>query len=202
MRTFFRKKIRFALKQAKRRYPLWQNKIREKALLWVVPWLEKLKNRRQSLNSREKYSVLAGMALTIILLFYALIWSPLNSHLDNLRQQIRREKKTAAWMHAIDKQLHALESKQSQTPAKLLSQRINLVQEDLRQAPLSKNLTQLTQNSIDEIHCVFDHVNFDTLITWLLGFSQQHDLTIKQASLRRLNKIGLVQAEFVLQVRH
>ncbi|HSW71689.1 MAG TPA: type II secretion system protein M [Gammaproteobacteria bacterium] len=174
----------------------------EKILLSARPRLAQLKTRWQTLDSREKNMLLGGAFITSFLLFYALIWSPFHSHLELLRQQIRAEKKTIAWMQVASKQLQALEGRQSMPSAKLLSERINLVQEDLRQTRLSKNITRLTQSSSDEIRCSFDRVDFDTLIKWLIPFSQQHDLTVKQASVRRLNTVGLVQAEFVFQVGH
>lgn len=179
---------------------LWDS-LQEKLRRVAAPHLVTAKGRWQSLNRREKCTVLAGTILTSMLLFYLLIWSPLNTHLTELRGQILQEKKTAAWMQAADSALRKVESKQTKLTAKLLSQRINLIQEDLRQAPLHQNLTQLTQSSADEIRCVFDRVDFDTFIRWLMEFSQQHNLTIKQATVRRLNNVGLVQAELIFQVK-
>jgi len=220
MRALIQEKLWLWLNQLTDWYKPWQEKIlawskpqrekflawwlpqQEKLLLWAAPQLEKLKARWQSLAAREKSTILGGGIVSAILLLYALIWSPLNSQLDSLRTKIAGEKKTAAWMQAADKHIRSLENQQSQAPAKTLSLRINAIQEELRQAPLGKNLSQLTQSNIDEIRGVFDRVDFDTLIAWLMEFSQQHDLTIKQASVRRLNNVGLVQAEFVFRVGH
>lgn len=218
MKILSQEKIRFWLNQMaawckprQEKFLAWCGPQREKIMVWwqpqqeklhvyATPYLEQLKTRWQSLASREKNVLLGGALATAILLLYALIWSPLNSKLDSLRLQIQGEKKTAAWIQAANKQILALENKQSQAPAKSLSLRINTIQEELRQASIGKNLTQLAQSNANEIHCVFDRVDFDTLIGWLMDFSQQHDLTIKQASVRRLNNIGLVQAEFIFRV--
>ncbi len=178
----------------------WFQPRREQIAVWAAPRLTALQGRWQSFNTREKYSVLTGASLIGIFLFYVLIWSPLNSHLADLRTEILREKKTAAWMQAADQTLRTVDSKQSKLSAKRLSQRINLVQEDLRQAPLHENITQLTQSAPNEIRCVFDRVDFDTFVPWLMMFSEERNLTIKQATVRRLNQVGLVQVELVLQV--
>src|SRR5574338_1160088 len=76
--------------------------LQEKMRVAAEPHLATVKKRWQSLNTREKYTVLSGAVVTAILLFYVLIWSPLDTHLDELRTQIRGEKKTAAWMQAAD----------------------------------------------------------------------------------------------------
>src|SRR5690242_2951032 len=132
MNIFSRQKIQLWRKQFMR----WYQPQRDKIAASAAPHLARLQDRWQSLNTREKYSILTGATLTGLLLFYALIWSPLNTHLADLRTQILREKKTAAWMQAADQTLRALETQDGKISAKQLSQRINLVQEDLRQSPL------------------------------------------------------------------
>lgn len=207
MKNAFLEKIRRRLKQWLARYQPYQKKLlawwqpwQKKLHTWTKPRLEQLQARWQSLNPRERYAALGGGITAGLLLFYALIWSPLNTHLDDLRTRIAGEKKTAAWMQAADQELRSLEERQSKLPFKQLSQRINAVQEDLRQAPLGKSLTQLSQSAPDEIHIVFDQVNFDELVAGVIAFSQQHHLTVKQAAVKRMNGSGLVQAEFVFKV--
>lgn len=214
MKIVFHKRVYAWLKQLAARYQPQQEKIitqckpylekirlwwlpqQEKIAQWATPRLAQFKAHWHSLAAREKSIVLGGAIVAAALLFYALMWSPLNAHLDNLRTQIQAEKKTAAWIQAADKQIRSLESKQGPVSVKKQARRLNKIEEDLRQAPLSKNLTQLTQNSNEEIHCVYDQVDFDTLLAWLMPFTQEHELIVKQASIRRLNNIGLVQAEF------
>jgi type II secretory pathway component PulM len=177
----------------------WWRPQQEKLAHWASPHYEKLKTRWQSLAPREKNALQGGALLVLVLLLYAFLWSPLNTHLDKLRTQIQGEKKTAAWIQTADKQIRALENEQKKISTQTLSLRLNTIQEELRQGPLSKMLTQLNQSGADEIHCVFERVDFDTLMGWLIPFAQEHDLSVKQASFRRLNNVGLVQAEFVFR---
>jgi|GEM_PF-5730283 len=172
----------------------------QKAQAFWQPYQEKLKARWQNLESREKNTILGGTILVSILLLYILIWSPFHDHLDDLRQKIHHEKKTAIWMDAASRQLKSLEAKQEAPSGKLLSRRLNAVQEALSQAPHSKNMSQLAQTNPEEIHCVFDQVDFDSFMIWLIGFAQEQDLIIKQASIQRLNNVGLVKAELIFKI--
>ncbi len=190
-------KLRARCQPGVERLLAWWRPHQKELLSRAKPYLEKFQARWQSLNQRERYSVLGGGSVTALLLFYAFLWCPLTAHLDDLRLRIQAEKKTAAWVKAVNKQLQNLEERQPKSSVKQLSRRINLVQEDLQRAVYGKSLTLLTQTAPDEIRAAFDKVQFDEFIAWLMTFTQDHRLIVKEAGVKRLNNLGLVQVEVV-----
>lgn len=192
--------LRIYLKPWQERLDHYGKILQERLRVFLHPQQKKLKARWHSLSQREQHILCCGGLAATLLLFYVLIWSPLNTHLDDLRTRITAEKKTAAWAKNVDTQLRNLEERESKLSLKQLSRRINAVQEDLQEVPFRQNLTQLTQSAPNEIRVVFDKVSFDEWVAWLMTFSEQHHLIVKETAVKRLNNIGLVQVSLVLQV--
>lgn len=190
------KKLAIWIRPYQERVSIWWRPQHEKLLVWYQKALQHWSN----LAPREKYSVIGGSVVASLILLYTLIWSPITSQIITLREQIPREQKTLAWMKEADKQIELLKKDKISSGNKSLSLRLNTVQEKIQHSPMGKNLTQLTQLNTDEIHCTFNNVDFDKLVTWLIDFSQQENISIEQASVHRTNAPGIVQAEFVVRV--
>lgn len=145
---------------------------------------------------RDKQFVFLGSVIITIFLIYLIIWSPLNNRVATLRNNVQHNKNLLVWMQAADKQIQAYANipQANKNAASLLS----IVQNEINQSALSKDLTQLHQVENDSVQLSFRDVDFDRLITWLTQLWLQHNITVTHASIKKTDAQGIVSAEIIL----
>ena len=153
-----------------------------------------------NLSLRDKQMLTLGGVVVVIFLLYLLIWSPISNTVSTLRTTLQHNQATLVWMQKADKQIQSIEknpsaSRSTQTTASLLS----IVQNEINQNPLAKNLTQLRQAETDSVQLSFLHVDFDQLIAWLTQLWQQQNITVIQATVKKGDSQGVVAAEVMLK---
>lgn len=153
-----------------------------------------------NLNLREKQMVGLGVTVTIMALLYGLIWSPLHNSVSALRDQIQRNQQLLSWMQAADQQIQTA-AKMTPTPTAPhnAASWLSIVQNNVKQSPLAKNLTQLVQADNDSVKLTFQQVDFDLLISWLTELWQQQGLVVTQLTITSGSTPGIVGAEFILK---
>jgi len=153
-----------------------------------------------NLNLREKQTVSLGVAVTIMALLYGLIWSPLHTSVNALRDQIQHNQQLLSWMQTADQQIQAA-AKMTPTPTVThnAASWLSIVQDNVKQSPLAKNLTQLVQADNDSVKLTFQQVDFDLLISWLTELWQQQGLVVTQLTITSGSTPGIVGAEFILK---
>lgn len=159
-----------------------------------------MKDWWNNLALREKQTMSLGAFALILLLFYLIIWSPLNYKLDNLRNKIKHDQQLLTWMKDANNRMQAAEKQQTQknslpSGTSLLS----LVQHKLNQTPLVSSLGQLRQAENDSVQLSFTNVDFDKMIEWLTQLWQQQGVTISQINITASNTAGLVNADMILK---
>ena len=176
------------------------------ALFWqpyrvkMQGYYQKAEGRWQEMQERERRWASIGGAALALFLFYSLIWSPLNSSVDELREEIQREQRTWAWVKEADKKMQALEKKQQPPSSHSQLAQLNALQQKIQISPIAAMLTQLVQTGPDELRVSFANVDFDQLMTWLIRFSQQEGFTVTQATVQRGTALEIVQADFVFKL--
>jgi len=153
-----------------------------------------------NLNLREKQAVSLGATVMTLALLYGLIWSPLHNSVTALRDQIQHNQQLLSWMQTADQQIQAAE-KMTQTPTAThnAASWLSIVQDNIKQSPLTKNLTQLVQADNDSVKLTFQQVDFDLLISWLTELWQQQGLVVTQLTITSGSIPGIVGAEFILK---
>lgn len=153
-----------------------------------------------NLNLREKQTVSLGAAITIMALLYGLIWSPLHNSVIALRDQMQHNQQLLFWMQTADQQIQAAEKMtQIPTPTHNAASWLSIIQDNVKQSPLAKNLTQLVQADNDSVKLTFQQVDFDLLISWLTELWQQQGLVVTQLTITSGSTPGIVGAEFILK---
>lgn len=152
-----------------------------------------------NLALREKQMLLLGFFFISAAIIYFFMWSPLSEKEENLRHQIQRNNELLSWMQETDKQILTIEKKTPIQPSRTKKSLLGFVQENINGSTLKENLTQLHQFETDSVQLVFQKVEFDKLITWLIKMTQQEGLTITQMSVTPSASAGIVQADLVLK---
>ena len=158
-----------------------------------------MKNWWLNANAREKQMViLGGIALSLILL-YEITWAPLANTVDTLRDHITNNQTLLAWMQSTDTRIQQLNQNASTSNNTSTTSLLSLLQTELDQTALNKNVILLQQSENDTVELRLQKASFDNVMKWLINLCQTHHVTIVQASVTPSQDVGIVDADFKLQ---
>jgi type II secretory pathway component PulM len=162
----------------------------------IKVWWSRLNLREQKLLIRGGISL--GL-LIICLIFFYLIYVKL----DDLKENISDQKALLSWMQTAVPEIQGLRQSAGQRQSIPSGSLLTFVEQTLKQTNLSKALTTL-EKSPDEnqesVQLDFDKVSFDDLMTWLIKFWREYNITITQFSATRGSDKGFVQANIVISL--
>jgi general secretion pathway protein M len=149
--------------------------------------------RYHGLPPRDR-SALQLLAVVVVgLLFYLLVWSPVNSFYASSVVQRERQLSLIQYLHATEAQARAVGTGK---PGALAGQSL------LSQISSSTQRFQIKPNRLqpegsDAVSVWFDGVNFNNLVRWLEAQAQQ-GITVRQISIDRDELPGTVSARVIL----
>ncbi len=155
----------------------------------------------RSLSASEQRTLSIGAVVGGMLGFYALVWSPLQTHLRDLKNTALAQQRLAQWMQQTHANLqHA--SKQSQQRRQLNTEAmLSEIASRLEAADLRTNLSSLTQTNAQQVQCRFDAVPFDKGINWVSTMIQQYPLQVEELNVQRTPNAGVVAFTVELRLR-
>lgn len=162
---------------------------------------QKAKEWYAALEQRERRAVNIGGGAVFFAFLYFGIWSPIVSHVDELRKRIVTDQKTLTWMQEADQKIKQLslnetETQQAVTPVQLLT----LLQMQINQAGLRDALKEMKQASNDSIQLHFKNVSFDQLIKLLMSVLKNSHVAITQFAASAEATPGMVNADIMLAI--
>lgn len=159
-----------------------------------------MKDWWMNLSLREKQTVALGTLLLGLFIIYEIMFAPLSSSVDNLRDKIHKNQTLLTWMQQSDKRIQFLEKAPPQTSSeKASASLLSIVQDDINKNPIAKSISQLQQADSDTIQLHLQNVSFDNTIKWLATLCQQQHLVINQLTIITGTTAGMVDAELRLQ---
>lgn len=161
----------------------------------------KAKEGWSRLSQQERRIVGVGGTIVSILLVYALIWSPMLSHLNAMRKRIKTGERTLAWMQAANTKIQSFE-RDDQVASKQISPvaLMSILQKEINQNTLGQSLKQLKQASNDTIEIDFKQVEFDKVVTFLTTTLKSYRVTVDQFSATAGAKPGIVDVQLMLKL--
>jgi type II secretory pathway component PulM len=151
-----------------------------------------------NLSLREKQTLALGSVVIFIFLIYQLIFASVANSVDHLRDQLHKNKNLLGWMQESDKRIQLLEKNQ-QPHSKKTASLLSIVQDDLNQNPIAKNMTALQQADNDSIELHFQQVSFDNMMRWLITMTRQQQIIITQMTVVPSQSPGIVDVVLKLQ---
>ncbi len=160
----------------------------------------KIKNWFNDLAEREKIIVAVGGVFVVILLFYTVLWSPLNTRVDNLGQQISSNQSLLNWLgHAKIRILGLAQNARNGQREKVTNIMVT-VEHSLAEAKLAKYLKAVSQPQANQVQITLNAVPFDKLVDWISALTKHYKIKVSQFQASKGDKFGTVQTQFVLQV--
>ena len=156
-------------------------------------WLE-------SLELRERMMLAAGSVLLVLFLLYILVWSPIHSGYNTLRDSVEAQRMTALWMQESAQTLTRLK-RSSGRAAQGLGGRslLSVADSTARAGGLGSALKRVEPEGSDSVRVWLDGASFDVLVKWLGMLSTQHGVDAETVTLERSGTAGRVNARLTLR---
>lgn len=151
-----------------------------KQFTFVKTWLAQL-------STRERNLVYIAAGVSLIVLFYFLLWSPLNSALSTQKLALENDEKLLVWVQEQSARAQMLRS--SGDVQRFTGSLTQLVNQTTRSAGISISRMQ-PQN--EELQVWIDRVPFNTLMQWL-DTLESRGVVILQSDFSQTNEEGFVQ---------
>lgn len=153
----------------------------------------------QHSSLREKWMIILGGIIAIIILGYEFLWNPLSSSVNELQINIVKQQQLLNWMQRANqqiKQLRAAGFVESPTSEEAL---LVITERSLAEQKLSRYLDQVQQPTDNQLVLTFKTVPFDRLMTWLESLWRQYSINVSQMTIQKTDTPGLVQAKLTVE---
>ncbi|MDZ7753714.1 MAG: type II secretion system protein M [Gammaproteobacteria bacterium] len=152
------------------------------------------------LAPRERRVVLAGAALLVGLLMWALVWAPFRDQYLALEGAVAGKQELAAWMIRTAAQIQALEGDRAPPPPgdgnrSLLA----TVDQTSRQAGLGPHIKRIEPDGQGAVRLWLEEAPFDPMVGWLVALAEGHGIHARQAGVDGRDTAGRVNARLTLE---
>lgn len=151
-----------------------------------------------ALSLRDKRVLSLGLFILIVIMLYEVIWNPLLTKNQLLRQQVQDNKKLIVWMRAAGKQIQSLEKKPINQSIKHSS--LSILQEELKKSNLMGQISELKQAENNSVQLHFQAIYFDKLMSWLIKIYQEQGFVVSQIEVNSDSNVGRVSGQMVLKI--
>jgi len=151
----------------------------------------------ESLAIRERALVSGGLAVTLAVLIYVLVWEPFQVSHRRLQQNVAEQRADLAWMRQAAQDIQRLSG--TARPRSDGRSLLTVVDQTARAAGLGTALKQITPQGEDKLSARLDAVEFDKLLLWIGTLEREHPIILIHLSVDRTEIPGLVNARLILQ---
>lgn len=157
--------------------------------------MEKLKIWYLQLQTREQRMLAAGAAALVLLLFYALVWSPTMTRQQALRETVKEQQATAQWMQQAAREVAQLRAGRPNvgkiSPGQSL---LALVDQSAKNSRLGPAMKRVEPEGQTGVRVWFEQANFDDLVLWLEALQRDYGVHIATLVVERQETPGQVNA--------
>ncbi len=160
--------------------------------------MQQLKDKFNSLQPRERWVVIGGAILVLVVAVYVFALAPLYSAVDAQAKRVAQKEGDLAWMRSVSGEVAVLSAAQPSRPGPSNESLVVLIDRAARECGLSNSLTGQTPNGERGIRVRLESAEFDKLMVCLGTLQQVHAIDVESATIDRTAKPGLVNANLVL----
>jgi len=159
-----------------------------------------MKHYLMGLQPRERYTLIAGAVVLLLLLVYLLLVEPFVVNLERLDKRVAAQQEDVAWMRAAVAEVERLRAEgagRSRSQAASGQSLLSLIDASAKREGLGGALKQLSPVG-DKIRIRLEEASFDTMLRWLGALEQDAGVGVDTLTLERLPAQGMVNATILL----
>ena len=152
-----------------------------------------------NLEPRERLTLMIGVVCAVLILTYALIWSPVSRDVTVLESQISGLREAAVWM---DRAAEEVARSRALAPAPRVPNTaplLTLVEQTAKQGGLAGALKRVEPQGSDRARVWLEQANFDALVRWLADVQERMGVYAESAVVDPQKEAGVVNARLVLR---
>ena len=136
--------------------------------------------------------------LLLVILFYALLWQPLDRRVETLQQRVVEQQSLLQWMQMSAQQVKQA-ARQSRSGGNVTKQSLlALVDRTVRKSGLSRALKRVEPDGADKVKVRLEQASFDVMVTWLETLQNLYGVTVQGITVDRQDNIGVVNVRLTL----
>lgn len=139
----------------------------------------------ESLQTREKLFVGAGVLIVAIAVLYGLVWAPLDKGHQSMMASVNDWQRSLAELAPLKGLAQSGGANKSAGPGTSQQAPIIVVDQTLRSRGLEQFRRRSQPTSSNGIRVEFENVAFDDLVLWLGDLSEQHAMHVQAGSLSK-----------------
>jgi general secretion pathway protein M len=156
--------------------------------------IERLQQYLQQLSARERWMVIGGAALALILLVLAIVL-PLQTRVSATQARIEKKRDDLIWLRSMTPQLATL---QTARPPTLTESLVVLIDRTAREAGIGKSLVNSQPSGDGGLNVRLEKMPFDSLIAWLAQLNERYGVRVDSATVDAASENGTVTATLIL----
>jgi general secretion pathway protein M len=160
--------------------------------------MQKLKDRFNALQPRERIIIIGGAILVLVTAVYLLALAPLYSAVNAQAKRVAQKEGDLAWLRSVAGEVAVLSAAAPSRPGPSSESLVVLIDRAARECGLGASLTGQTPNGEQGIRVRLEGAEFDKLMVCLGTLQQVHSVDVESATIDRTAKPGLVNANLVL----
>ncbi len=160
-----------------------------------------IKQKLQLLSPQEQRLLFIGSLLILLFSGYFYIWKPYSLMMNDYTQKIQSLQTDIVWLKQIKKQLSQIQvnsGKRSASNTSRISSLIDTIDKSIKRGRMDSHLDTLKKSGNGQVIVVFDSIEFDTLIKWLIA-NKKSGIQLQNADIQKTDTKGLVNARLSLR---
>lgn len=149
------------------------------------------------LEPRERRIFLIGAAVAAVIVLWGLVWRPLSTGADELRESVGEKTRLLADLRRAVALTPAADA--GADPAAAGESLITLVDSTAQSSGLSRSFTRTRPDGADAISVSFQNAPFDDIVGWLVTLERSYGISVESASFSGARDAGLVSGQLFLR---
>lgn len=152
-----------------------------------------------SLQARERLSVIAGGIALVFILLYLLVWAPITEYHEEQQLRLQSQQQLYSWMKNAAQEVSQLSGSSAGSAARYQNQSIStLADRSARTTGVKAFITKIEQNQND-VSVTLGEADFDRIIHWLADLQDKYAISSTSVKIERTKIPGAVNAHITLE---
>ncbi len=150
-------------------------------------------------TTREKLILAAGGVIFVAMMYYSLVYAPLQTSIARLEQQLANEHELASWLVSIAPEVQRLKRTNGKMAGNTSGSLLSTVDQTSKAAGLGKSVTRLQPEGDTEVRAWLDAAPFNETLRWLRTLESSYGVDITELSFNRDSEAGLIKARITFK---
>lgn len=154
----------------------------------------------EQLAARERLILIVGVLIALPLLFYVILWAPLQRDTRILEQGVAVQQETLEWMRSAAAEVMQLRATGAQPsrPTAAGGSLLSVVNQTAQRHELAGAIQRMNPQGEEAIELQLSGARFDRVIIWLGELQSVHGITVSSLTLSRTTQPGQVDIRLTL----